>query len=175
MTFRPRTRFLVAPLVALLALTACEDSTSLDDTISVVRLNIGSQTINIDTNGLRDCCDGEGNATLNTRIAIPNSGSARTQLTYATFHRADGSSITLDPDVYEIRVVPASGNLTWTPLTFPGGTNWPFSGNLSRTAVGITNVEFSVVQRSSGSTVFGPHTFRVCTVNLSGSTTECAS
>jgi hypothetical protein len=175
MTFRSRTHVLVAPLVALLALTGCEDSSNLDDDIEVVRLNIGTQTITLDTGGLRDCCDGEGDATLNIRVTIPNSGSARTQLVYATFHRADGSNITLDPDVIEIRMSPASGSLTWTPLTFPNGTNWPFSGNLSRTSAGITNVEFTVVQRTSGSALFGPHTFRVCTANQSGSTTECAS
>jgi hypothetical protein len=175
MKFRFRTHFLVAPLVALLALTACEDSTSLDDTIEVVRLNIGQQTIYLDSGGLRDCCDGEGDATLNTRVTIPNSGSQRTQLVYAVFARADGSNIQLDPDVYEIRMEPVNGNLTWTPLTFPEGTNWAFSGNLSRNEVGVTNVDFSVVQRSSGSAVFGPHTFRVCTANQSGSTTECES
>lgn len=171
MKFRPRTHLLVAPLVAMLVLSACEDSTALDDTIQVVRLNIGNQTIYLDTNGLRDCCDGEGDATLNTRVTIPTSGSQSSQLTYVTFHRADGSNITMDPSQVQIQVQPENGNLSWTPLTFPDDTNWPFSGNLSRNAAGITNVQFSVVR--GGSTVFGPHSFRVCTTNQSGSLTEC--
>ena len=173
MMFRSRIQLLVAPLVAMLVLSGCEDSTATDDTISVVRLNIGTQTIYLDTNGLRDCCDGEGDATLNTRVTIPNSGSSRTQLTYVTFHRSDGSNIIMEPGQVQIDMSPATGSLTWTPLDFPDDTNWPFSGNLSRTAVGITNVTFSVVQ--GGSTVFGPHTFRVCTANQSGSLTECGS
>lgn len=174
MKFRSRTHLFVAPLVAMLVLSGCDDSTAPDDTIRIVRLNIGSQTIILDENGVRDCCDGEGDATLNTRITIPNSGSQRTQLVYATFHRADGSNITLDPDQFEIRMQPESANLTWEPLTFPVGTNWPFSGNLRRAAVGVTNVEFSVLT-SGGTAIFGPETFAVCTTNQSGSTTACGS
>jgi hypothetical protein len=93
----------------------------------------------------------------------------------ATFHRSDGSPIGLDPAVYELRVVPSATRITWTPLAYPSGANLPFSGNLRRTAAGPTPVEFSVVQKSSGQTVFGPHTFNVCTVTATATTDTCAS
>jgi hypothetical protein len=175
MMFRHRTRLYAAPLIALLALAGCDDSTGPDDTISIVRLTVGTQTAYFDTNGLRDCCDGAGNATLPTRITIPASGSQATQLTVGTFHRDNGTPIILDPAIFELRLVPAATRITWTPLPYPSGANLPFSGNLRRTSAGVTQVQMSVVEKASGREVFGPHTFQICTTNLSGSTTECAT
>ena len=175
MMFRPRTRLFAASLFAMLALAGCDDSTGPDDTISIVRLTVGTQTAYFDENGLRNCCDGAGNATLPTRITIPASGSAATQLTVGTFHRDNGTPIILDPAVFELRLVPAATRITWTPLPYPSGANLPFSGNLRRTSAGVTAVQLSVVERASGNTVFGPHTFQICTTNSSANTTDCAT
>jgi hypothetical protein len=176
MKFRSRTHLFAAPLIAILALAGCDDSTGPDDTINIVRLTVGTQTAYFDANGLRACCDGAGNPTLPTRITIPASGSAANQLTYATFARGNGTDIRLDPGTYEIRLVPGATSITWTPLPYPSGTNLPFSGNLRRTSAGVTPVQLSVVETSSGNTVFGPHTFQICTTAAGGgNTTDCAS
>jgi len=161
-------RFLVAPLVvALPVLAGCSDSTTVDDTIAVVRLTVGTQTALFDQSGLKNCCDGAGAATLPVRITIASTGTvaARTQLTVATFHRADGTNIALDPAVYELQVVPAATRLTFTPLPFPSGANLPFSGNLFRATAGVTEVTMSIVNKASGAPLFGPHKFNVCTTN----------
>jgi hypothetical protein len=175
MKFRSSIHLFAAPLIAILAFAGCDDSTGPDDTINIVRLTVGTQTAHFDTDGLRDCCDGAGNPTLNIRITIPASGSSANQLTYATFHRDNGTDIRLDPGAYEIRLVPGETRITWTPLPYPSGTNLPFSGNLRRTSAGVTPVQLSVVEKSSGNTVFGPHTFQICTTAASANTTDCAT
>ena len=175
MTFRHRTRLYAAPLLALVALAGCDDSTGTDDTIKIVRVTVGTQTAYLDTNGLKTCCDGAGNATLPSRIVIPATGATATQTTVATFHRDNGTPITLDPTVYELRVEPGDTRITWTALPYPSGANLPFSGNLRRTATGIAPVRFSVVQKSSGQTVFGPHTIQICTTASTANTTDCAT
>jgi hypothetical protein len=176
MKFRHRTRLYAAPLLALIALAGCDDSTGNDDdTIQLVRITVGTQTAYLDTQGLKTCCDGAGNATLPSRIVIPATGTTATQTTVATFHRSNGSPITLDPAVYELRVEPGDTRITWTALPYPSGANLPFSGNLRRTATGISPVRFSVVQKSSGQTVFGPHTIQICTTAATANTTDCAT
>jgi hypothetical protein len=176
MKFRPRTRLYAAPLIALIALAGCDDSTGNDDdTIMLVRVTVGTQTAYLDTNGLKTCCDGAGNATLPSRIVIPATGATATQLTIATFHRANGTFIPLDPSVFELRVEPGDSKITWTALPYPSGANLPFSGNLRRTSAGIAPVRFSVVQKSTGQTVFGPHTIQICTTAASANTTDCAT
>ena len=178
MMFRHRTHRFGAALLAAVALAGCDDSTDVDDTIKITRLTVGTQTAYFDTQGLRNCCDGAGNPTLPTRVTIPATGTAATQLTVATFHHENGTPIILDPLVYELRVVPSSNpavRLTWTPLPYPSGANLPFSGNLRRTVTGISSVEISVVQKSSGQVVFGPHVFQVCTTASTVNTTDCAT
>ena len=176
MKFRLRTSFYAAPLIALFAFAGCgDDGTGLDDTIEIVRFTVGTQTVYFDESGVRTCCDGAGNATLPRYIWIPATGATATQVSVATFHRSDGSPIILDPNVYELRVVPGATRITWTALPYPSGANLPFSGNLRRTAAGPTPVEISVVQKSSGQTVFGPKTFNICTVTATATTDTCAS
>jgi|RhiMethySRZTD1v2_1073278.scaffolds.fasta_scaffold641312_1 hypothetical protein len=175
MKFRPRAHLFAAPLIALIALAGCDDSTGVDDTIQIVRITVGTQTAYFDTNGLKTCCDGAGNATLPSRIVIPATGTTATQTTVATFHRSDGSPIILDPAIYELRVEPGDTRITWTALPFPSGANLPFSGNLRRTSVGISPVRLSVVQKASGQTVFGPHTLQICTTAATANTTDCAT
>ena len=80
MKFRHRSHLFAAPLIALIALAGCDDSTGVDDTIKIVRLTVGTQTAYFDTQGLKACCDGAGNATLPTRITIAATGTAATQL-----------------------------------------------------------------------------------------------
>jgi hypothetical protein len=178
MKFGPRPfRLLALPVVALFALSACDDSTNVDDTIAIVRVNVGTQTVLVDQSGMRSCCDGAGNATLNTAVQVPQGASnpatatlaQRTQLTVFTFHRSDGTPIILDPNLYEVRVTPANSTLTWTPIAYPaptGQSSVPFSGNLIRPTAGssIVDVTFSVVEKASGNVVFGPNKFTICTV-----------
>ena len=128
----------------------------------VITFNVGTQTVLVDTQGPRACCDGAGNATLNTAISVPqgatNTSTAtlaqRTQLAVFTFHRSNGTPIILDPALYEVRVTPASSAITWTPAVYPppaGQSTLPFSGTLIRptTAAGMIDINFSVVEKAS--------------------------
>jgi hypothetical protein len=171
MSSRRRSGFLVVPLVVLLSLVvACSAATEPPDTLDIVRLTVGTQTVHFDQSGLRDCCDGAGNATLNTRITIASGGTAasRTHHTTATFHRADGKSIELDPAVHEVRLSPESTRVTFTRLT-------PFTGNLFRANAGITGVTLMVVHTVTGEILFGPHQFSICTTAATAPATGCAS
>jgi hypothetical protein len=162
----------VAMLAAALAVSACgDDTTDVPDTLEIVRLTVGTQTVHFDTQGIRNCCDGAGNPTLNTRLTIASTGSvaSRTMLSVVTFHRADGRNITLDPAMHELRIVPEATRVTFTRLT-------PFTGNLFRASAGITNVQLTIFNTQTNQAVFGPHTFRICTTNAAApNTTDCAS
>jgi hypothetical protein len=160
-------------LAAVLAISACgDDGTDVSDTLEIVRLTVGTTTVHFDREGgLRACCDGAGNPTLNTRITIAATGSttARTQLAVATFHRADGRNITLDPATHELRITVAGTAVTYTKLS-------PFTGNIFRAAAGIANAELAIFNTQTNQAVFGPHPFRVCTVAAAApNTTDCAS
>jgi hypothetical protein len=188
MKFGPRPfRFLAVPVIALMALGACSDEEDVDDTLAIVRVNVGTQTVLVDSNGPRACCDGAGNATLNTAISVPQGATnpatatlaQRTQLTVFTFHRSNGTPITLDPSLYEVRVTPATSAITWTPIAYPpatGQSSVPFSGNLIRptTAASMVDINFSVVEKATGAVLFGPQKFVVCT-SLSASVAQTAT
>jgi hypothetical protein len=171
MKFGPRPfRFLAVPVIALLALSACSDDPDVDDTLSIVRVNVGTGTVLVDANGVRTCCDGAGNPTLNSVLVIPAIGTAtaRSAVTVFTFHRSNGTPILLDPATHEVRVTPATSAITWTPAVFPapaGQTSLPFSGTLARpgTTAAMVDVSFSVVEKASGSVLFGPQKFTICT------------
>jgi len=61
----------VATLAAVLAFSACgDDSTDVPDTLEIVRLTVGTQTVNFDQDGLRACCDGDGNPTLSIFLGL---------------------------------------------------------------------------------------------------------
>lgn len=167
---RRASRLAVWPLVlSLFALLACNDTDEPPDTLDVVRLTVGTQTITFDQSGLRACCDGAGEATLNTRITIAATGTttSRTMLTEASFHRLDGKNITLDPAVHEVRLSPESTRITFTRLS-------PFSGNLFRASAGVTGVTIMVVHTGTGEILFGPHQFTICTTAAT-TPTGCAS
>src|SRR5688500_5104095 len=122
----------VAMLAAVLAISACgDDSTDVPGPLEVVRLTVGTQTVHFDTGGLRACCDGAGNPTLNTRLTIASTGTvaSRTMTAVVAFTDANGRAIFLDPATHELRLVPASANITFTRLT-------SMSGNLFRASAG---------------------------------------
>jgi hypothetical protein len=158
-------------LAAVAAFSACGESTEPAGPLEIVRLTVGTQTVHFDSEGLRACCDAAGNPTLNTRITIAATGSAasRTMLAIGTFADANGHLVTLDPATHELRLAPAAAAITFTRLT-------PFTGNLFRASAGATNVTLTVVNTTSGQTVFGPFDFRICTVAAAApNTTDCAS
>lgn len=157
-------------LLMVFAISACSDPAEGPGPLAVVRLTVGSQTIHFDESGLRDCCDGSGNATLNTRITIASTGNAasRTMLTVATFADANGHAVTLDPAVHEIRLSPESNRVTFTRLT-------PFSGNLFRASAGVTGITMLVVHTGTGEILFGPHQFSVCTTAAAAPDPGCAN
>jgi hypothetical protein len=170
MTFRFGTfRTPVALMASLLVFSACGEDVVEIGPLEIVRLTVGSQTVNFDSNGLRACCDGNGNPTLPTRITIAATGSvaSRTMLTVAAFADANGHRVELDPATHELRIEPVGTAVTFTRLS-------PFSGNLIRASAGITTVQLSVA--SGGQVIFGPHEFRICTVAAAQpNTTDCAS
>ena len=162
----------VAMLAAVLAVSACgDDSTDVPDNLEIVRLTVGTTTVHFDRQGLRACCDGAGNPTLNTRITIASTGSVatRTQPTVATFHRADGRNITLDPATHELRISVTGTAVTYTKLT-------AFTGNTFRASAGIANAQMTIFNTQTNQAVFGPFPFRICTVAAAApNTTDCAS
>jgi hypothetical protein len=171
MSGRRRSGFLAFPLTFLLSsIVSCTDPTEPPDTLEVVRLTVGTQTLHFDQSGVRGCCDGAGNATLNTRITIASGGTvaSRTHLTVATFHREDGKSIDLDSGVHEVRLSPESNRVTFTRLT-------AFSGNLFRASAGVTGVTMMVVHTGTGEILFGPHQFSICTTAAPAPATGCAN
>jgi hypothetical protein len=162
-----------AMLAAVLAVSACgDDSTDVPDNLEIVRLTVGTTTVHFDREGgLRACCDGAGNPTLNTRITIASTGNvaARTQATVATFHRSDGRNISLDPATHELRI-----SVTGPAVTFT--RTGPFTGNTFRASAGVANAELTIFNTQTNQAVFGPHPFRICTVAAAApNTTDCAS
>jgi hypothetical protein len=170
MTFTVRLSSFVAASLLLASTVACDEATEAPGPIAVVRLTVGSQTIHFDESGLRDCCDGAGNATLNTRITIASTGNvaSRTMLTEANFTDANGHLVTLDPTVHELRLSPENNRVTFTRLS-------AFSGNLFRASAGVTGITLLVVHTRTGEILFGPHQFSVCTTAAVAPATGCAS
>jgi hypothetical protein len=147
MTFAPPDlrwagRALIAPW--LLALWSCAPTTAPQNSIAIVRLTIGEQTVLIDWD--------EGPRSAAT---IPPSGTWATQLTFATFHRSNGTPISLDPAEYEIRLEPEEDGLVEFERTEP------FGGTLRRLTEGVAEVVVTVVHIPSGNLEFGPHTLTV--------------
>ena len=133
-------------LLALLvpALQACGSSTEPNNSIAIVRLTIGEQTVLIDWD------DGPRSA-----ATIPPTGMSATQITIATFHRSNGTPITLDPSEYEIRLEPED------PERIEFVRSEPFGGTLRRLMGGVAEMVVSVVHIPSGNTEFGPHSLTV--------------
>jgi len=133
-------------LTAVAMLTACDPATAPNDTIMLVRLDVGVQTVLIDRDG------GPRSA-----ATIPATGTvqARTMLIVATFHRGNGTPIGLDPELYEIVLTPTDPErLTFTRTE-------AFRGNLFRISAGDTQVLVTAVHVASGSVVFGPHNLTI--------------
>jgi hypothetical protein len=128
----------------LLALAACAGMAASDDSIAIVRLTIGDQTVLIDWD--------EG---ARSAATIPQTGTGATQIAIATFHRSNGTPITLDPEEYEMRLEPLDDALVEFVRTEP------FGGTLRRLTGGVAEVVVSVVHIPSGAFEFGPHNLTV--------------
>jgi len=142
----PSRRLNLLWLMVVAMLTACDPATAPNDTIMLVRLDVGVQTVLIDRDG------GPRSA-----ATIPATGTvqARTMLIVATFHRGNGTPIGLDPELYELVLTPTDPErLTFTRTE-------AFRGNLFRVSAGEAQVAVTVVQVESGSIVFGPHNLTI--------------
>jgi hypothetical protein len=128
----------------LLALSACAGITASDNSIAIVRLTIGEQTVLIDWD------EGPRSA-----ASIPPTGMGSTQITFATFHRSNGAPIPLDPEEFEIRLEPLDDGVVEFVRTEP------FGGTLRRLSEGVAEVAVSVVHIPTGEVEFGPHRLTV--------------
>jgi hypothetical protein len=121
----------------------CGSATAPNNSIAIVRLTIGEQTVLIDWD------DGP-----RSSATIPSTGMSA-QITLATFHRSNGTPIELDPSEYEIRLEPEESGVVEFVRTEP------FGGTLRRLMVGVAEVVVSVVHIPTGDTEFGPHSLTV--------------
>jgi hypothetical protein len=137
--------WVAALCAAMPVMYACESAVAPAASVELVRLAVGDQTVLVDrAEGPR------------SSVSIPlGTEEARTAVTFATFHRQDGTEVELDAAFYEARIVPAEPSVVfyWRAESF--------QGRLVRLMAGQTQVTFSIVNILSGEVEFGPHNLTI--------------
>lgn len=127
---------LFLPVVAIAAMAACEDTTTVTET----RFFPAAVIVRLDTQALFIGAD-----SVVTDTLVADTGANNLSFTLV---RANGDTIdTIRDSLFTVTVTPASGALTYTPQT-------NLSGILTGNTPGPTNFTFTIRRRNL--TVFGP-------------------